>query len=83
MENRYGDPTEFQLSTEISLKEHQNVRLTVEFIDYVADIIGDSNSARSSVNGFIEYEVNVESPKATMICKTDCLNGTFTGNLGT
>ena len=82
VENRFGEPTEFQLSTELSLKENQNVRLTVDFVDYVANLISDSSTARSSVNGFMDYGNNVQSPKTTMICSTDCLNGTFTGNLG-
>ena len=39
VENRFSEPDHFQLFTEIDLLESQNVRITVELVDYVADLV--------------------------------------------
>ena len=39
VENRFSEPDYFQLFTEIDLLESQNVRITVELVDYVADLV--------------------------------------------
>ena len=41
VENRFTEPNDFELSTEIYILESQNVRLTVQLEDYVAVLIQD------------------------------------------
>ena len=82
VENRFGDPSVFEIATEIMLNEDQNVRVTLEFLDYVADIVGDNSVARSNIEVFLDYGDNVVSPITRMECNSECLNGYFNGNLG-
>ena len=39
VENRFSEPNDFEISTEIDILQSQNIRLTVEFIDYIADLV--------------------------------------------
>ena len=39
VENRFAEPEDFRLFTEIDILETQNIRITVELIDYVADLV--------------------------------------------
>ena len=39
VENRFSEPNDFELSTEIHIQEFQNVRITVMLEDFVADMI--------------------------------------------
>ena len=81
IENRFGAPDDFQLSTNIYIEESQNVRLTIEFVDYGADLLQDNSVARTNIEAHIDYGNNVLSPMTIMNCKDDCLKGVFIGNL--
>ena len=39
VDNRFAEPNDFELLTEIYIHEFQNIRVTVELKDYVADMI--------------------------------------------
>ena len=80
--NRFSEPEIFQLSTEIYLNEGQNVRLTIELVDYVANLVQSNDMARSSIEAFLDYGDQVYSAKTNITCMTDCLKGKFEGNLG-
>ena len=80
--NRFVDPQIFQLSTDLYVKEGQNVRLTIEWVDYVADIGQNNAFARTSIEAFLDYGDNIISAKTNMTCFNDCLKGKFEGNLG-
>ena len=81
VENRFSEPSDFELSTEIHLHESQNVRLTVKLIDYVADLIQDDSTARSQVEAYIDYGNEVQSPKTKITCMEKCVKGIFDGNI--
>ena len=81
VENRFGEPSDFKLSTEIYLLESQNVRLTVKLVDYVADLIQDDSTARSQVEAYIDYGNGVHSPKTEISCMEKCVKGIFDGNI--
>ena len=70
-----------QLSTEISIKEGQNLRLTVEVLDYVADLVQDNSIAHTTVEAFLDYGHGIQSAKTSLICSEDCLKGEFIGNI--
>ena len=59
VKNRFAEPSDMQLSTEIPIKEGQNFRLTVEVLDYVADVIQDSSIAHTTVKAFLDYGYNI------------------------
>ena len=69
------------MSTEIHLRESQNVRLTVELVDYVADLVQDNSLARSTVQAYIDYGNDLQSQKSDIACNKDCINGVFIGNI--
>ena len=70
-----------QLSTEISIKEGQNLRLTVEVLDYVADLVQDNSIAHTTVEAFLDYGNSIQSAKTSLVCSEDCLKGIFIGNI--
>ena len=70
-----------QLSTEISIKEGQNLRLTVEVLDYVADLVQDNSIAHTTVEAFLDYGHSIQSAKTDLVCSEDCLKGVFIGNI--
>lgn len=37
--NGFAEPTDFEISTDIEILESQNVRITIELVDYVADLV--------------------------------------------
>jgi len=37
--NRFAEPSDFEISTDIEIIESQNVRITFELVDYVADLV--------------------------------------------
>ena len=37
--NRFAEPSDFEISTDIEIIESQNVRITIELVDYVADLV--------------------------------------------
>ena len=39
VENRFTEPNDFEISTDIDILESQNIRLTVEITDYIADLV--------------------------------------------
>ena len=80
--NRFSEPAQFQISTDILVREGQNVRLTIELIDYVADLVQDNAMARTSIEAFLDYGENIFSPITNVTCSLDCLKGKFDGNLG-
>ena len=80
IENRFGEPSDFELTTSLYIKESQNVRLTIDFLDYVADLTQDNSFARSSIEAHLDYG-ETSSPKTTFNCEDDCLKGVFVGNL--
>ena len=82
MKNTFNEPDDFELSTDIFLEEKQNIRVTLQFNDYVANLIQDNSMARSSIEAYLDYGNDLLSPKSIMICSNDCLKGTFDGNLG-
>lgn len=43
-----------QLFTEIEIQTGQNLRLAVEVIDYVADLIQDNSIARTTVDAYLD-----------------------------
>jgi len=82
VENRFGEPSDMQLSTEISIKEvSQNLRLTVQVVDYVADLVQDNSIAHTTVEAFLDYGNSIQSAKTNLVCTEDCLKGVFIGNL--
>ena len=70
-----------QLFTEIEIQTGQNLRLAVEVIDYVADLIQDNSIARTTVDAYLDYGNNIQSAKTNLVCSDDCLKGVFIGNL--
>ena len=80
--NRFTEPEIFQLSTDLLVREGQNVRLTIELIDYIADLVQDNGMARTSIEAFLDHGENVFSPMTNVTCSLDCLKGKFDGNLG-
>ena len=81
VENPFNEPNYFELSTDIYLQESQNVRLTVNLIDYVADLIKDNSLARTTVEAYIDYGNGLNSLKSYIACNKDCINGIFDGNI--
>ena len=81
VENRFTEPSDFELSTEIFLRESQNVRVTIELVDYVADLVQDNSLARSTVEAYIDYGNELQSQKSDIACNKDCINGVFIGNI--
>ena len=81
VENRFGEPSDFELSTQIILRESQNVRLTVKLVDYVADLVQDDSIARSKVQAYIDYGNGLHSPKSDIVCSEDCIKGIFMGDI--
>ena len=81
IENRFGEPSDFELSTNIYLRESQNIRMTVMLVDYVADMIQDNSLARSKVEAYIDFGNDVHSQKSDIVCNKDCIHGIFTGNI--
>ena len=81
IENRFGEPDDFQVSTEIYVEAGQNLRLTIEFTDYVADLVQDNSVARSSIETYLDFGNNIISQKTKMLCLEDCLKGIYHGNL--
>ena len=79
--NRFSEPSAFELSANIFLREAQNVRLTVELVDYVADLVQDNSLARSTLQAYIDYGNDLESQKSNIACNEDCINGIFIGNI--
>ena len=69
------------MSTDIFLREGQHVRLTVELVDYVADLVQDNSLARSTVQAYIDYGNDLQSQKSDIACNEDCINGIFIGNI--
>ena len=70
-----------ELSTYIYLEESQNVRVTAEWVDYVANLIGDSSLARSSLTAYINYGNGVQSDTTNLNCNEECIDGAFVGNI--
>ena len=81
VENRFGEPGDMELSTEIEIEIGQSLRLAVEVIDYVADLIQDNSIARTTVEAYLDYGNGIQSAKANLVCSNDCLKGVFIGNL--
>ena len=63
------------------LRESQNVRFTVELIDYVADLVQDNSLARTTLEAYIDYGNDLHSQKSDIACIKDCINGIFVGNI--
>lgn len=82
MSNRFNDPQFFQLTTNLLVKEGQHVRLTIEMVDYLANIAQNNAFARTSIEVFLDYGENIISEKTNMTCSSDCLKGRYEGNLG-
>ena len=80
VENRFGEPSDFVLSTTLYIEESQNVRLTIKFVDYVADLIQDNTHSKTSIEAYLDYG-EIDSPKTLLVCAEDCLQGIFEGNL--
>ena len=81
VKNRFAEPSDMQISTEISIKEGQNLRLTVEVLDYVADLVQDNSIAHTTVEAFLDYGNSIQSAKTNLVCSEDCLKGVFIGNI--
>ena len=81
MENRFDEPSDFELSTEIHLRESQNVRLSIKLVDFVADLVQDDSIARSKVQAYIDYGNGLHSPKSDIVCNKDCIKGIFLGDI--
>ena len=81
VENRFTEHSDFELSTELILRESQNVRITIELVDYVADLVQDNSLARSTVEAYIDYGGDLQSQKSGITCNNDCINGIFVGNI--
>ena len=81
VENQFNEPSDFELSTDIYLQESQNVRLTVNLVDYIADMFNDNSLARTTVEAYIDYGNGLHSLKSYIACNKDCINGIFDGNI--
>ena len=81
VENRFTEHSDFELSANIQLRESQNVRLTIELVDYVADLVQDNSLARTTVEAYIDYGDDFHTQKSDIACIKDCINGIFVGNI--
>ena len=57
------------------------MRLTLELIDFISELSGDTSLARMTVEAYINYGNNLLSAKSVLVCKEECLKGVFAGNL--
>ena len=55
--------------------------MTVNLIDYVADLVKDNSLARTTVEAYLDYGNGLHSPKSYIACNKDCINGIFDGNI--
>ena len=63
------------------IRESQNVRITIELVDYMADLVNDNSLARTAVEAYIDYGGELQSQKTAISCVNDCDNGIFVGNI--
>ena len=54
VDNSFNPPNDFELSTEISILESQNVRISIELIDQIADMINVKDFKISLITVFQE-----------------------------
>ena len=81
VENRFTEHSDFELSTDLYIRESQNVRITIELVDYMADLVNDNSLARTTVEAYIDYRDELHSQKSNIACVNDCVNGVFVGNI--
>ena len=81
VENRFTEHSDFELSTDLYIRESQNVRITIELVDYMADLVNDNSLARTTVEAYIDYGDELQSQKSNIACVNDCVNGIFVGNI--
>ena len=81
VENRFTEHSDFELSTDLYIRESQNVRITIELVDYMADLVNDNSLARTTVEAYIDYGDGLQSEKSIIACVNDCVNGIFVGNI--
>ena len=79
--NPFTEIDNYQLKTNIVVSPSQNLRLTIQLIDYIANWIGDNSFAGSSLEAFLDYGDGVYSPKSIINCRTDCFQGVYIGNI--
>ena len=81
VENRFTEHSDFELSADLYIRESQNVRITIELVDYMADLVQDNSLARTTVEAYIDYGNELQSQKSNIACINDCVNGIFVGNI--
>ena len=81
VENRFTEHSDFELSTDLYIRESQNLRITIELVDYMADLVQDNSLARTTVEAYIDYGSELQSQKSGIACINDCVNGIFVGNI--
>lgn len=81
VENRFTEHSDFELSTELYLRKSQNLRIAIELVDYMADLVQDNTLARTTVEAYIDYGSGLQSQKSEIACINDCVNGVFVGNI--
>ena len=81
VENGFAEPDHFEISTEIYILDSQNIRVTVELVDYIASLVQDNSFAKTSLSAFIDYGNGLKSDETNVSCSQDCLHGVFIGNL--
>ena len=81
VENRFTEHTDFELSADLYIRESQNVRITIELVDYMADLVNDNSFAGTTVEAYIDYGNELQSQKSGIACVNDCVNGIFVGNI--
>ena len=81
VENRFTEHSDFELSASVQIRESQNVRLTIELVDYVADLVQDNSLARTTVEAYMDYGNDLHSENSNINCIEDCINGIFLGNI--
>ena len=81
VENRFTEHTDFELSADLYISESQNLRIAIELVDYMADLVHDNSFAATTVEAYIDYGNELQSQKSGIACVNDCVNGIFVGNI--
>ena len=54
--------------------------MTLELVDYIAHLSGDSRNAHMTIEGYIDYGNGKLSKPNKFDCSTECLKGRYDGN---
>ena len=54
--------------------------MTIELVDYIAHLSGDSRNAHMTIEGYIDYGNGKLSKPNKFDCSAECLKGQYEGN---